>query len=35
LRQCLAWIAIGSLPLLVLEIRKWIRRVGAGTARPD
>ena len=33
--QCLAWIAIGSLPLLVLEIRKWIRRTRAGAAGPD
>jgi len=33
-RQCLAWIAIGSLPLMMLEIRKWMRRTGAG-AKPN
>jgi Ca2+-transporting ATPase len=35
LGQCLAWIAIGSLPLLTLELRKWIRsRAGARVAEP-
>jgi len=34
MRQCLAWIAIGSIPLLVLEVRKWVRRTGTG-AKPN
>jgi Ca2+-transporting ATPase len=26
LRQCLAWIAVGAIPVLVLDLRKWMRR---------
>jgi len=32
LRQCLAWIALGAIPLLALEVRKWARR-GAAVPR--
>ncbi len=36
LKQCLAWTALGCIPLLVLEGRKILRRAGAaGTADPD
>jgi Ca2+-transporting ATPase len=34
MRQCLAWVAIGAIPLVVLEVRKWLRRSGTG-AKPD
>ncbi len=33
LAQCVAWIALGSLPLLALEARKWVRRQGESS--PD
>ncbi|MEX2208762.1 MAG: cation-translocating P-type ATPase [Myxococcota bacterium] len=35
LALCLSWIALGALPLLVLETRKWIRRGrGSGASPP-
>ncbi len=39
LGQCLAWVGLGSLPLIVLEVRKWAQRRGsldaAQTPRPE
>jgi Ca2+-transporting ATPase len=34
LAQCATWIALGSLPLLALEVRKWLRRASEPDRRP-